>query len=72
MPKLLIQGEDYFNPIRLVANEKSQLGRGRPADKRAQACEWLTTYLWQAMSEAGRQLPGRSARSSSRTRCSTG
>jgi hypothetical protein len=49
VPKLAFSGEDFFNPIRLVTGERAQVGRGRPADKRAQACEWLTTYLWLAM-----------------------
>jgi hypothetical protein len=57
VPKLIVQGEDYFNPIRLVANEKSHIGRGRPADKRAQACEWLTTYLFTALSKQDGSYP---------------
>jgi hypothetical protein len=57
VPKLVTQGEDYFNPIRLVAGERSQVGRGRPADKRAQACEWLTTYLWLALQKGGKAYP---------------
>jgi hypothetical protein len=49
VPKLVFSAEDYFSPIRLVSNEKGHVGRGRPADKRAQACEWLTTHLFAAM-----------------------
>lgn len=34
-----------FDAIRLVAVDKKEAKVGRPADKRAEACEWLTTYL---------------------------
>jgi hypothetical protein len=44
--------EDYmphFNALDLVTTDKKEKGKmGRPADKRALAAEWLTTYLYQA------------------------
>jgi hypothetical protein len=57
VPKLLVRGEDLFNPIRLVGGEKSQGVRGRPANKRAQASEWLTTYLWLALQKNDGSYP---------------
>jgi hypothetical protein len=57
VPKLIFQGEDYFNPIRVVSNERGKLGRGRPADKRAQACEWLTQYLWEKLAAGDGSYP---------------
>jgi putative DNA primase/helicase len=50
VPKLITQGEDFFNPIKLVVSNDKAFGIGRkPADKRAQACEWLTQYLFAAL-----------------------
>lgn len=49
VPALVQQGECVFDPIRLVATDRrSSSVRGRPPDKRAAACEWLTNYLWEA------------------------
>jgi len=49
VPKLILQGEDYYNPVQLVTGDRQQIGRGRPAERRSDACEWLTRYLWDAM-----------------------
>jgi hypothetical protein len=57
VPKLMPQGEDYFSPIKLVASDRVSIGRGRPADKRSQACEWLTGYLWRALQKGGSDYP---------------
>lgn len=45
VPFLVSDSEGPFDAIRLVSS-KTQPGKvGRPADKRAQAAEWLTNYL---------------------------
>jgi len=53
MPKLLEQGTEWIDPIRLVVGRKTgEHAMGRPADKQADACEWLTNYLFHSYSKA--------------------
>ena len=52
VPVLHFDCEDSIEAIKLVASDKRTTGKvGRPADKAAQACEWLTTYLFMAWSK---------------------
>jgi len=45
-PLLINQGECEFDPMKLVVRERGgKRGRGRPAEKRADANEWLTGHL---------------------------
>jgi hypothetical protein len=46
VPFLIMGQETTFDISKLIANEKGK--RGRPADKKAQAAEWLTKYLYNA------------------------
>ena len=45
VPFLVQDSEGPFDPIRLVSQKQGHGKVGRPADKRAQAAEWLTNYL---------------------------
>lgn len=46
-PFLIYDDEQEFDPARFFdTKNKGQVGR--PPDKRAAACEWLTNYLWDA------------------------
>lgn len=46
VPILLFDQElTVFDPMRLFAREQRTGKIGRPADKRADACEWLTNYM---------------------------
>ncbi len=45
LPALVYDTEGPLDAIRLVASQKGDGKVGRPADKRAQAAEWLTNYL---------------------------
>lgn len=45
IPLLVVQGETDFDPMRLLVAKGEPAKRGRPADKRAAANEWLTMYL---------------------------
>jgi len=52
MPKLMDQGTEWIDPIRLVVGRKTGESKmGRPADKAADACEWLTNYLFHSFSK---------------------
>lgn len=53
IPTLLWDAETEFDPMRLFETKNAGRGVGRPADKRADACEWLTNYL----SKAGKPVP---------------
>jgi hypothetical protein len=59
-PALLFNEECIFDPIWLLtkpSNEKM----GRPNDRRAHACEWLTTYLYNATVNGLQAITGHEA-----------
>jgi hypothetical protein len=45
-PTLVYEDETIFDVMRMLAAKEGESKIGRPADKRAAACEWLTNYLW--------------------------
>jgi hypothetical protein len=47
-PSLLFTEECIFDPMRLLVDDPKNRKLGRPDDRRAAACEWLTNYLYTA------------------------